>query len=192
MKSYIKALRLTLVFCVFLSVTYILVLRLFAYVAGPNKGNVEVVMSNGKVVGAAVIGQQFTGDKYFWSRPSCAGDGYDATASCGSNKGATDKKYLDDVESRIDKFLVSHPYLSRKDVPAEMVTASGSGLDPDITLKSAVVQIRRVAMARGMSCQAVRKVVDKTLERPFLGLLGPEKVNVLKLNAALDSASLAK
>lgn len=133
MKSFIKAFRLTLVFCVFLSVTYILVLWLFAKVAGPNDGNAEVATLDGKVVGAANVGQQFTQDIYFWGRPSCAGDGYDAASSGGSNKGPTNPEYLAEVEARIDTFLVHHPYLQRKDVPAEMVTASGSGLDPDIT-----------------------------------------------------------
>lgn len=186
MKSILKAFRLTLVFCVFLSVTYILVLWLFAKVAGPNGGNAEVATLNGKVVGAANVGQSFTQDRYFWSRPSCAGDGYDATSSGGSNKGATNPEYLAEVEARIDTFLVHHPYLRRKDVPAEMVTASGSGLDPDITPQCARVQVRRVAAARGMSIGQVADLVEKSVQRPLLGLFGTERVNVLKLNIALD------
>jgi K+-transporting ATPase ATPase C chain len=186
MKSFIKAFRLTLVFCVFLSVTYILVLWLFAKVAGPNDGNAEVATLDGKVVGAANVGQQFTQDIYFWGRPSCAGDGYDAASSGGSNKGPTNPEYLAEVEARIDTFLVHHPYLQRKDVPAEMVTASGSGLDPDITPQCARVQVRRVAAARGMSEQQVADLVEKSIQSPFLGLFGTEKVNVLKLNIALE------
>lgn len=186
MKSFIKAFRLTLVFCVFLSVTYILVLWLFAKVAGPNYGNAEVATLDGKVVGAANVGQQFTQDIYFWGRPSCAGDGYDAASSGGSNKGPTNPEYLAEVEARIDTFLVHHPYLQRKDVPAEMVTASGSGLDPDITPQCARVQVRRVAAARGMSEQQVADLVEKSIQSPFLGLFGTEKVNVLKLNIALE------
>ena len=184
MKSFIKAFRLTLVFCVFLSVTYILVLWLFAKVAGPNDGNAEVATLDGKVVGAANVGQQFTQDIYFWGRPSCAGDGYDAASSGGSNKGPTNPEYLAEVEARIDTFLVHHPYLQRKDVPAEMVTASGSGLDPDITPQCARVQVRRVAAARGMSEQQVADLVEKSIQSPFLGLFGTEKVNVLKLNSS--------
>jgi K+-transporting ATPase ATPase C chain len=172
MKSFIKAFRLTLVFCVFLSVTYILVLWLFAKVAGPNDGNAEVATLDGKVVGAANVGQQFTQDIYFWGRPSCAGDGYDAASSGGSNKGPTNPEYLAEVEARIDTFLVHHPYLQRKDVPAEMVTASGSGLDPDITPQCARVQVRRVAAARGMSEQQVADLVEKSIQSPFLGLFG--------------------
>lgn len=186
MKSFIKAFRLTLVFCVFLSVTYILVLWLFAKVAGPNDGNAEVATLDGKVVGAANVGQQFTQDIYFWGRPSCAGDGYDAASSGGSNKGPTNLEYLAEVEARIDTFLVHHPYLQRKDVPAEMVTASGSGLDPDITPQCARVQVKRVAAARGMSEQQVADLVEKSIQSPFLGLFGTEKVNVLKLNIALE------
>lgn len=183
-----KAFRLTLVFCVFLSVTYIFVLWLFAKVASPNSGNAEVATLNGKVVGAANVGQQFTSDKYFWGRPSCAGDGYDAANSAGSNKGPTNPEYLAEVEARIDTFLVHHPYLTRKDVPAEMVTASGSGLDPDITPQCARVQVHRVAAARGMSIGQVEQIVEKMTQKPLLGLFGTPKVNVLKLNIALDEA----
>ena len=186
MKNFIKSFRLTLVFCVFFSVCYILVLWIFAQFAGPNSGNAEVVELNGKVVGAANVGQSFTEDIYFWGRPSCAGDGYDATSSAGSNKGPTNAEYLAEVEARIDTFLKHHPYLSRKEVPAEMVTASGSGLDPDITPACAYVQVQRVAKARGMSEETVKAIVDKAVEKPFMGIFGTEKVNVLKLNAALE------
>ena len=188
MKNFIKSFRLTLVFCVFFSVCYILVLWIFAQFAGPNSGNAEVVELNGKVVGAANVGQSFTEDIYFWGRPSCAGDGYDATRSAGSNKGPTNAEYLAEVEARIDTFLKHHPYLSRKEVPAEMVTASGSGLDPDITPACAYVQVQRVAKARGMSEETVKAIVDKAVEKPFMGIFGTEKVNVLKLNAALEKA----
>ena len=190
MKTLLKSIKITLVFCVFFSVFYILVLWLFARVAGPNQGNAEVVTLNGKVVGAANVGQKFTEDIYFWGRPSCAGDGYDATSSSGSNKGPTNPEYLAEVKSRIDTFLVHHPYLSRKDVPAEMVTASGSGLDPDITPQSAYVQVKRVAQARGMDVEEVRRIVDKAVEKPLLGVFGTEKVNVLKLNIALEETEV--
>ena len=186
MKNFITAFRLTIVMCVLLSFGYVAALWLFAKVAGPGKGNAEVVELNGKVVGAANVGQQFTKDIYFWGRPSCAGDGYDAANSCGSNKGPTNPEYLAEVETRIDSFLVHHPYLKRKDVPAEMVTASGSGLDPDITPQSARVQVKRVASARHLDEKQVAALVEKSIERPLLGIFGPAKVNVLKLNVALD------
>jgi len=188
MKTLLKSFKITLAFCVFFAVFYVLILWLFAQVAGPNKGNAEVVTLNSKVVGAANVGQNFTKDIYFWGRPSCAGDGYDATSSSGSNKGPTNPEYLAELEARIDTFLVHHPYLNRSEVPAEMVTASGSGLDPDITPARAFVQGEREAQARGMAEEQVKEIVDKTIEKPLLGLFGTEKVNVLKLNIALEKA----
>lgn len=188
MKTLLKSLKITLVFCVFFAVFYVFILWLFAQVAGPNRGNAEVATLEGKVVGAANVGQNFTKDIYFWGRPSCAGDGYDATSSSGSNKGPTNPEYLTEVEARIDTFLVHHPYLSRSEVPAEMVTASGSGLDPDITPACAYVQVKRVAQARGMHEEKVKEIVEKSVEGPLLGLFGTEKVNVLKLNIALEEA----
>lgn len=189
MKTLLKSIKITLVFCVFFSVFYILVLWLFAQVAGPNGGNAEVATLDGKVVGAANVGQTFTQDIYFWGRPSCAGDGYDATSSSGSNKGPTNPEYLAEVEARVDTFLVHHPYLKRSEVPAEMVTASASGLDPNITPQCAYVQVKRVAMARGWNEEQVKSVVDKSIEKPLLGVLGTEKVNVLKLNIALEESN---
>ena len=188
MKTLLKSFKITLAFCVFFAVFYVLILWLFAQVAGPNKGNAEVATLDGKVVGAANVGQNFTKDIYFWGRPSCAGDGYDATSSSGSNKGPTNPEYLAELEARIDTFLVHHPYLNRSEVPAEMVTASGSGLDPDITPACAYVQVKRVAQARGMHEEQVKEIVDKTIEKPLLVLFGTEKVNVLKLNIALEKA----
>ncbi len=174
-----KSLRLTLVFCVFFSICYILVLWIFGLIAGPGGGNAETLVLNGRVVGAANVGQQFTKDIYFWGRPS---------SSSGSNKGPTNEEYLADVNIRIDSFLKKHPYLERKDVPSEMVTASASGLDPHITPESAYVQVKRVAKARGMEEGAVRSLVDQAVEKPLLGMFGTEKVNVLKLNIALEKA----
>ena len=151
--NIVKSARITLVFCLFLSVFYILVLWLFARVAGPNGGNAEVVTLDGKVVGAANVGQQFTQDIYFWGRPSAVD--YNGSGSGGSNKGTSNPEYLAEVEARIDTFLVKHPYLDRSQVPSEMVTASGSGLDPHISPAGAAVQVQRVAEARGLSADAV-------------------------------------
>lgn len=189
MKNLWKSLRITIAFCMVLGLCYVLVLWLFAQVAAPGEGgNAETVILNGKVVGAANVGQVFSSDKYFWGRPSNAGDGYDAASSAGSNKGPTNEEYLAEVETRIDSFLVHHPYLQRKDVPAEMVTASASGLDPHITPQSAYIQVKRVAEARGMSEDSVKAIVDDAVEKPLLNMFGPAKVNVLKLNVALDKA----
>lgn len=188
MRNLVKSLRLTLVFCVFFSICYILVLWIFGLIVGPGGGNAETLVLNGRVVGAANVWQQFTKDVYFWGRPSHAGDGYDASSSSGSNKGPTNEEYLADVNTRIDSFLEKHPYLERNDVPSEMVTASASGLDPHITPESAYVQVKRVAKARGMEEGAVRSLVDQAVEKPLLGMFGTEKVNVLKLNIALEKA----
>ena len=189
MKSnLLKSLKLTLVFCVFFSVCYIFVLWIFAQVAAPNHGNADVVTVDGKVVGAANVGQLFTKYIYFLGRPSHAGDGYDAGSSAGSNKGATNPEYLEELKVRVDSFLVKHPYLKQEDVPAEMVTASGSGLDPDISLAGAYVQVKRVAEARGMDEETVKAVVDRVNRGAVLGMFGPaSRVNVLKLNVELDA-----
>jgi K+-transporting ATPase, C subunit len=181
-----KSFKLTIAFCILFSVGYIFILWLFAQVASPNKGNADVVELNGRIVGAANVGQQFTKDIYFWGRPSHAGDGYDASSSAGSNKGPSNEEYLADVQARIDTFLVYHPYLKREQVPVEMVTASASGLDPDISPKAAYSQVQRVAKARGISPDKVMAIVNAHIEGPLLGLFGPEKVNVLKLNVALE------
>lgn len=189
MKTLWKSIKITVAFCLFFSVFYIAVLWIFAQVAGPNKGNADVVTLNGKVVGAANVGQNFTQDIYFWGRPSNAGDGYDATSSSGSNKGPTNPEYLAEVAARVDTFLVHHPYLNRSEVPAEMVTASASGLDPNITPQCAYVQVKRVATARGWDEARVKVIVDNVVEEPLLGLLGTAKVNVLKLNVALEETN---
>lgn len=193
MKNLMKSIRITVAFCVLLGICYVLILWIFAqFFASGKGGNVETVTLNGKVVGAANVGQMFTKDIYFWGRPSNAGDGYDASSSAGSNKGPTNEEYLAEVNARVDTFLIHHPYLKRSQVPAEMVTASGSGLDPDITPECAYVQVKRVADARGMSEAEVKDIVDEHIEKPFLGLFGPEKINVLKLNVALDEAATKK
>lgn len=186
--NLIKSFKLTIAFCILFSVGYVFILWLFAQAAGSNKGNAAVLELNGRVVGAANVGQSFTQGIYFWGRPSCAGDGYDASCSAGSNKGPSNEEYLAEVEARIDSFRAHHPYLKRCEVPAEMVTASGSGLDPHISPKAAYAQAQRVAVARGMSMEKVMAIVNRQIEAPWLGLFGTEKVNVLKLNVALEKA----
>jgi K+-transporting ATPase ATPase C chain len=148
------------------------------------QGNGETIIVNGKVVGYTNIGQKFDKLQYFWGRPSAVG--YKAAGSAGSNKGPTNPDYLKDVNSRVDTLLKYHPYLRKSDIPAEMVTASGSGLDPDISPAAALIQVRRVAQVRKLDEQKVNNLVTAQVEKPLLGLFGPEKVNVLKLNVALD------
>lgn len=182
MKTLITSLKFTLAFCVLLFGGYVLVLWGVAAVVQPNMGEAEVVTMDGKVVGAANVGQQFTQDKYFWGRPSAVD--YDGGASGGSNKGPSNEEYLQLVRVRIDSLLAAHPYLKRGDVPSELVTASGSGLDPHLSPVGAQVQIERVAKARGLSTDAVRSVVTANTKRP---LIGQPYVNVLRLNVALDN-----
>ncbi len=185
MKTLWKSLKLTVAFCAILGVFYVAVLRAFAQAATPRGGRIETLSAGGRTVGAANVGQAFTDSAYFWGRPSAVD--YNAALSGGSNMGTCNPDYLAEVESRTVKFLSAHPYLSRGDVPAELVTASGSGLDPDITPYGARIQVRRVAEARGLDTAAVRRLVDSLTARPWLGIFGPAKVNVLKLNIALGT-----
>ena len=152
----------------------------------PGKGKGETVMLNGKVVGYALVGQKFTDDKFFWGRPSAVD--YNAAGSAGSNKGPTNADYLKLVQDRIDFFLEHNPGIQKSDIPAELVTASGSGLDPDISPVGALIQVKRIAAVRHMQEPELTKLVEQHIEKPFLGLFGPEKVNLLKLNVALEQA----
>lgn len=185
MKNLWISIKITLAMCLLLGVGYVLILRLSATVLSPGKGQAETVMLDGKTVGAANVGQQFSDSTYFWGRPSAVD--YNGAGSGGSNKATSNPEYLAQVEQRITEFLAAHPYLTRADVPSEMVTASGSGLDPNISPRGAVVQVGRVALARGLDPQRVQQIVDSLTERPWLGLFGTEKVNVLKLNIALEN-----
>lgn len=186
MKNLWISIKITLAMCVLLTVGYIVVLRFTAWAVSPNDGQAEMVEADGRIVGAANVGQSFTDSCYFWGRPSAVD--YNGGGSGGSNKATTNPDYLAEVELRVEAFLAAHPYLTRADVPSEMVTASGSGLDPDISPRGAEVQARRVAQARGMSEADVLSIVAATTQGPWLGLVGTPKVNVLKLNVALNAA----
>lgn len=184
MKTHLfPALRLTLILLVLLAVVYPLLVAAIGKLA-PGGGAGETVEVNGKVVGYALIGQKFTDDRYFNSRPSAVD--YNAAGSAGSNKGPSNPDYLATVQARIDTFLVHNPGVTKEQIPAELVTASGSGLDPDLSPAAAKIQVARIAKVRGVSEQAVSGLVDQQTQGPLLGLFGPSKVNVLKLNVALD------
>jgi K+-transporting ATPase ATPase C chain len=184
MKKYIiPAIRITIVLTILLCVVYPLIITGIGKLS-KGAGDGETIMVNGKVVGYANIGQSFTKPKYFWGRPSAVA--YNAAGSGGSNKGPSNPDYLKDVNSRIDTMLKYHPYLKRSEIPADLVTASGSGLDPDISPEAAKIQVKRVAQFRKLDEQKVAALVNEHIEKPLLGLFGPEKVNVLKLNVALD------
>jgi len=184
MKKYLMpSLKLTLALIILLAVIYPLFIAAVGKLT-PGGGNGETVKVNGKVVGYAKVGQKFTDDKYFWSRPSAVD--YNAAGSAGSNKGPTNPDYLKTVQDRIDTFLVHNPGVNKKDIPAELVTASGSGEDPDLSPVAAKIQVKRVAVIRGITEARLNKLIDDHTQGPLLGFLGPSKVNVLKLNVALD------
>jgi K+-transporting ATPase ATPase C chain len=165
------------------AVIYPLVVAGIAKLA-PGEGKGETVTANGKVVGYKLIGQKFTQDRYFNSRPSAVD--YNAAGSAGSNKGPSNPDYLKTVQARIDTFLVHNPTVNKADIPAELVTASGSGLDPDLSPAGANVQVARVAKVRGIPAERLTQLVNEHTEGPLLGIFGPAKVNVLALNIALD------
>jgi len=185
MKKYLlPSLKLTLVLLVLCSVVYPLLISLVGKVA-PGGGDGKTVQVNGKVVGYELIGQKFTDDKYFWSRPSAVD--YNAAGSAGSNKGPTNPDYLKQVQDRIDTFLVHNPGIKKEEIPAELVTASGSGEDPDLSPAAARIQVKRIAAIRKIDESKLYALVDQHTQGPLLGFLGPSKVNVLKLNVALDN-----
>jgi potassium-transporting ATPase KdpC subunit len=186
------ALRMIAITIAITGVVYPLAVFRVAQVVFPNQANGSRVEIGGKVVGSELIGQQFTEPGYFHPRPSAAGDGYDGLASGGSNLGPTNKILIDTVKERISKTIAENPGLKRGEIPADMVTASASGLDPDITIANAYAQALRVARARHMSEVSVRAIIDKeTVGRQFL-VLGEPRVNVLSLNLALDKKDTAK
>ncbi len=185
MKNHISpAIRLTIALIILTAVIYPLVVAGIAKLA-PGGGAGETVSVNGKVVGYANIGQKFTEDRYFNSRPSAVE--YNAAGSAGSNKGPSNPDYLKQVQARIDTFLVHNPGVQKSEIPAELVTASGSGLDPDLSPAAAKIQMARIARVRGIPAERLDQLVDEHTKAPLLGLFGPETINVLKLNVALDA-----
>ena len=182
MKQYFwPSIKLTVVLIIICAGLYPLFIAGIARFA-PGGGGGEKLLVNGKVVGYANIGQKFTEDRYFWGRPSAVD--YNAAGSGGSNKGPSNPDYIKLVQDRVDSFLVHNPAVKREQVPAEMVTASGSGLDPDVSPESAFIQVERVAGARHIAADELHRLINLQTEKP---LMGPAHVNVLKLNIALDN-----
>lgn len=181
MKNIFSALRLTLISMVLFGIVYPLIITGFAQLA-PNRGKGEIIQANGRTVGYHKLGQAFTADKYFWSRPSAAG--YNSAASAGSNKGPTNTDYLATVQARIDTLLLHNPKIVKSQIISEMVTASGSGLDPDISPASAKIQVKRIAEIRKISEDKILALIESHTQKP---LFGPETINVLALNVGLDA-----
>ncbi len=189
MKQHIlPAIRLTFVCLVFFVVVYPAIVWGIAQLT-PNKGQADTVTQNGKKY-YTNIAQNFTQDKYFSSRPSAVA--YNAAGAGGSNKGPSNPDYLKDVQGRIDSFLVHNPGIQKSEIPSDLVTASGAGLDPNISIQAAKVQVKRIAKKRGIAEITVQGLINTNTEKPLLGLLGTEKINVLKLNLALDNLTATK
>lgn len=181
MKKIISIVTFTLLLILLLAVVYPAIMLGIAQVA-PNNGKGEVLLANGKVVGYQKIGQKFDKEQYFWGRPSAVD--YNAAGSAGSNKGPSNAEYLELVQKRIDTFIMKHSYLKKSDIPSEMITASGSGLDPNISPKGAFIQVKRIAKVRNLDENKVNELVKKMIKKPIV--IGTEHVNVLELNVALD------
>ncbi len=180
MKQIRIAILYTLVSAVLLGLGYPLLVTALAQGLFPHQANGSLIVRNGQVIGSSLIGQSFTGPEYFHSRPSAAGNGYDASASGGSNLAATNGALITRIEQQVKDQQVG----SAK-VPVDLVTASGSGLDPDITPAAAYYQVPRVAAARHLQESVVRALVQSHITPRQFGLFGEERVNVLELNLAL-------
>jgi K+-transporting ATPase ATPase C chain len=183
------AVMMTLLLCLLTGLIYPAVVTGVAQLLFPWQANGSLIERDGQVVGSALIGQSFTRPEYFHSRPSAAGAGYDATASAGTNKGPTDRKLADTLIAGNVARVVEEDGAVRGGIPADMVTASASGLDPHISPANAELQVARVARSRGLSQDRVRAVLREHTEGRQFGFLGERRVNVLLLNLALDSVA---
>lgn len=177
------SIRFTLITTVLLGIGYPLLVTAIASVAFPHKAAGSLILKDGQVIGSELLAQSFTSDRYFHPRPSAAGNGYDATSSGGSNFAQSNAKLVQRMQGDIDKLSAENP---GKPVPIDLVTTSGSGLDPDITPDAAYFQAARVAKARGLSPDQVQKLIQDHIQARQWHLLGEARVNVLSLNLDLD------
>jgi K+-transporting ATPase ATPase C chain len=190
MRTFLIACKMTLVLTLLTGLAYPLLLTGLAQVLFPTQANGSLIVRDGKVAGSSLIGQNFDSPRYFQSRPSAAGDkGYDATSSGGSNLGPTNSKLIDTVRQRLKATVESNPGTTPAQVPIDLVTASGSGLDPEISPAAAEIQVKRVSQARGLNENEVNRLVLSFTRARWAGLLGEPGVNVLELNLALDKLS---
>lgn len=188
LKQWSKGLAMLLVMTVLTGIAYPLVMTGLAQLLFPNQANGSILYKNGQTVGSALIGQSFSDPRYFHSRPSVAGpNGYDATASGGSNLGPTNKNFLNQVGQRAKTIRQENGLSENQSVPSDLVTASASGLDPDITPEAALLQVPRIAKTRNVSEDAVRTLVQESITPRALGIFGEPRVNVVQLNLRLDN-----
>ena len=183
-KFLMPSIKLTLVMIILCSVIYPLIVAGIAKMA-PGQGKGVTLTQNGKVVGYERVGQNFTDAKYFSGRPSAVD--YNAAGSGGSNKGPSNPEYLQTVKDRVDSFLVHNPGVNKSEIPTDLVTASASGLDPNISVAAAKVQVKRISKIRGIAEGDLQQLIASNTEKPLAGMFGSEKINVLKLNLALDN-----
>ena len=177
------AIRFTILTAIVLGILYPLIVTGAAHVLFPRQAQGSLILKDGQIIGSELIAQSFTADKYFHPRPSAAGNGYDATSSGGTNLALSNSKLAQRIQADIDKLQAAN---NGKPVPIDMVTTSGSGLDPDITPDNAAYQAARVATARGLSPDAVNQLIAAHTTGRQLGLFGEPRINVLELNLALD------
>ncbi|KRB85579.1 ATPase [Sphingomonas sp. Root710] len=182
------AIVMTILFAILLCAAYPMAVLGIGQAIFPSQANGSLVVENGKVVGSNVVGQAFTSDRYFQSRPSAAGKGYDGLSSSGSNLGPTSQALVDRVKGDIEKARAAGV---AGDLPADLVTASGSGLDPDLSPAAALAQAPRIAKVRGLPEARVRSLVEQSVERPLLGFLGEPRVSLFALNRQLDKIAPA-
>jgi potassium-transporting ATPase KdpC subunit len=183
---WLTAVRFTLIVTVLFGLGYPLAITLVAHVLFQHQAEGSLILKNGQVVGSELLAQSFTSDNYFHPRPSAAGNGYDATASGGSNLAQSNAKLVQRIQGDIDKLSKES---GGKPVPIDLVTMSGSGLDPDITPDAAYFQAVRVAKARGLNVEQIRTLIAQHITGRQFGLLGEPRVNVLLLNLDLDRLS---
>jgi potassium-transporting ATPase KdpC subunit len=184
MRELKTAFKLTLVFVIIVGIIYPLVTTVFGKIIFPGKSAGSLVYNNGTVVGSTLIGQNFTDTKWFMGRPSAVN--YDATKSGGTNQALSNPAFKAAVNKNIDDFLKNNPTAVKADVPEDIVTASASGLDPEISVEAALLQISRVAKGNSLTEDVVKTIVNNNIEHKFLGIFGEDRVNVLKLNLLIQ------
>ncbi|HLX52294.1 MAG TPA: potassium-transporting ATPase subunit KdpC [Aquella sp.] len=183
MKQLKSALLTYMVLVIITGIFYPFIVFGFGQMLFPEKANGSLITVNGEVIGSELIGQNFSGQKYLWSRPSATSDfPYNAMASGGSNLGPSNPQLFDTIKSRVQSLGATSMY----PVPVDLVTASGSGLDPEISVAAAYFQVDRIAKSRGLDSVVVKNIINKNVSYPFLGIFGESRVNVLKVNLALD------